>query len=169
MNQIEFLQITASFKDKVFRLAKRLLISTEEAEDATQEILVKLWSKNESLVAINNIEAFAMTMTKNYCLDQLKSRRAGNVKISHDNFTDKSARLDKILEDGDSLNWVEKIINQLPEQQKLIIQMRDIEQYDFEEIAKILEMNETAIRVALSRARKTIRENMSKIHRYGIE
>ncbi|SEA96487.1 RNA polymerase sigma-70 factor, ECF subfamily [Flavobacterium gillisiae] len=169
MNQIEFLQITASFKDKVFRLAKRLLISTEEAEDATQEILVKLWSKNESLVAINNVEAFAMTMTKNYCLDQLKSRRAGNVKISHDNFTDKSARLDKILEDGDSLNWVEKIINQLPEQQKLIIQMRDIEQYDFEEIAKILEMNETAIRVALSRARKTIRENMSKIHRYGIE
>jgi len=169
MNQIEFLQITTPFKDKVFRLAKRLLISTEEAEDATQEILVKLWSKNESLVAINNVEAFAMTMTKNYCLDQLKSRRAGNVKISHDNFTDKSARLDKILEDGDSLNWVEKIINQLPEQQKLIIQMRDIEQYDFEEIAKILEMNETAIRVALSRARKTIRENMSKIHRYGIE
>lgn len=169
MNQIEFLQITALFKDKVFRLAKRLLISTEEAEDATQEILVKLWSKNESLVAINNVEAFAMTMTKNYCLDQLKSRRAGNVKISHDDFTDKSARLDKILEDGDSLNWVEKIINQLPEQQKLIIQMRDIEQYEFEEIAKILEMNETAIRVALSRARKTIRENMSKIHSYGIE
>jgi RNA polymerase sigma factor (sigma-70 family) len=169
MSQTEFLQITALFKDKVFRLAKRLLISTEEAEDATQEILVKLWSKNESLVAINNVEAFAMTMTKNYCLDQLKSRRAGNVKISHDNFTDKSARLDKILEDGDSLNWVEKIINQLPEQQKLIIQMRDIEQYEFEEIAKILEMNETAIRVALSRARKTIRENMSKIHSYGIE
>lgn len=169
MNQIEFLQITALFKDKVFRLAKRLLISTEEAEDATQEILVKLWSKNESLVAISNVEAFAMTMTKNYCLDQLKSRRAGNVKISHDNFTDKSARLDKILEDGDSLNWVEKIINQLPEQQKLIIQMRDIEQYEFEEIAKILEMNETAIRVALSRARKTIKENMSKIHSYGIE
>lgn len=169
MNQIEFLQITALFKDKVFRLAKRLLISTEEAEDATQEILVKLWSRNESLVAISNVEAFAMTMTKNYCLDQLKSRRAGNVKISHDNFTDKSARLDKILEDGDSLNWVEKIINQLPEQQKLIIQMRDIEQYEFEEIAKILEMNETAIRVALSRARKTIRENMSKIHSYGIE
>lgn len=169
MNQIEFLQITALFKDKVFRLAKRLLISTEEAEDATQEILVKLWSRNESLVAISNVEAFAMTMTKNYCLDQLKSRRAGNVKISHDDFTDKSARLDKILEDGDSLNWVEKIINQLPEQQKLIIQMRDIEQYEFEEIAKILEMNETAIRVALSRARKTIRENMSKIHSYGIE
>jgi RNA polymerase sigma-70 factor (ECF subfamily) len=169
MNEIEFLQITAPFKDKVFRLAKRLLISTEEAEDATQEILCKLWSKNENLFKFNSVEAFAMTMTKNYCLDQLKSKRAENRKISHDNYTDKSPRLDKILEDGDSLSWVEKIINQLPEQQKLIIQMRDIEQYEFEEIAKILKMNETAIRVALSRARKTIRENMNKIHSYGIE
>lgn len=50
MNQIAFLQITNPFKDKVFRLAKRLLISKEEAEDATQEILGKLWSKNESLL-----------------------------------------------------------------------------------------------------------------------
>jgi RNA polymerase sigma factor (sigma-70 family) len=169
MNEIEFLQITAPFKDKVFRLAKRLLISTEEAEDATQEILCKLWSKNENLCQFNSLVAFAMTMTKNYCLDQLKAKRAENIKISHDNFTDKSPRLDKIVEDGDSLKWVEKIINQLPEQQKLIIQMRDIEQYEFEEIAKILKMNETAIRVALSRARKTIRENMNKIHSYGIE
>ncbi|CAM2914482.1 RNA polymerase sigma factor [Flavobacterium frigoris] len=169
MSQTEFLQITAAFKDKVFRLAKRLLISTEEAEDATQEIFIKLWSKNQNLIAFNNVEAFAMTMTKNYCLDQLKSKRAGNVKISHYDFADKSARLDKIVEDEDSLKWVEKIINQLPEQQKLIIQMRDIEQYEFEEIAIILEMNETAIRVTLSRARKTIRENMIKIHSYGIE
>jgi RNA polymerase sigma-70 factor (ECF subfamily) len=169
MNEIEFLRITAPFKDKVFRLAKRLLISTEEAEDATQEILSKLWIKSENLFKFNSVEAFAMTMTKNYCLDQLKSKRAQNVKISHDNYTDKAPRLDKVVEDGDSLNWVEKIINQLPEQQKMLIQMRDIEQYEFEEIAKILQMNEIAIRVALSRARKTIRENMTKIHSYGIE
>ena len=67
------------------------------------------------------------------------------------------------------MDWVEKIINQLPEQQRMIIQMRDIEQYEFEEIAKILDMNETAIRVALSRGRKTIREFMSKTHDYGIK
>ena len=47
--------------------------------------------------------------------------------------------------------------------------MRDVEQYEFEEIAKMLNMNETAIRVALSRARKTIRETMQKTHSYGIE
>lgn len=169
MNQNEFVQLTTPFKDKVFRLAKRLLTSTEEAEDATQEVLVKLWSKNGSLDGFNSIEAFAMTMTKNYCLDQLKSKRAGNLKIVHTNFTDREPSLDKKVEDSDSLNWVERIISQLPAQQRLLIQMRDIEQYEFAEIAKITEMNETAIRVALSRARKTIRESMTKTHNYGIK
>jgi RNA polymerase sigma factor (sigma-70 family) len=168
MNQIEFLQVIAPFKDKVFRLAKRLLVSTEEAEDATQEVLVKLWNKNESLAAYSSVEAFAMTMTKNYCLDQLKSKRAGNLQIVHSNYTDRQPSLQQQLEDTDSLEWVEKMINDLPEQQRLIIQMRDVEQYEFAEISKILDMNETAIRVALSRARKTIREKMTKTHLYGI-
>lgn len=168
MNQNEFMLLVAPFKDKVFRVAKRLLVSTEEAEDATQEVLVKLWTKSESLSAYNSVEALAMTMTKNYCLDQLKSKRAGNLRIVHTNFTDREPLLQQKMEDTDSLNWVEKVINQLPEQQRLIVQMRDVEQYEFAEIAKILEMNETAIRVALSRARKTIREFMIKTHRYGI-
>lgn len=169
MNQNEFVQLISPFKDKVFRLAKRLLISTEEAEDATQEVWVKLWNKNKSLDGFNSIEAFAMTMTKNYCLDQLKSKRAENIKLVHNNFTDGQPGLDKKVEDIDSLNWVEKIINQLPEQQRLLIQMRDIEQYEFAAIAEIVNMNETAIRVALSRARKTIRESMTKTHSYGIK
>ena len=58
MNQNEFVLLITPFKDKVFRLAKRLLVSTEEAEDATQEVLVKLWSKNENLVEYSSVEAF---------------------------------------------------------------------------------------------------------------
>jgi RNA polymerase sigma factor (sigma-70 family) len=168
MNQSEFILLITPFKDKVFRLAKRLLVSTEEAEDATQEVLVKLWGKKEDWSAYNNVEAFAMTMTKNYCLDQLKSKRAGNLKIVHNNYTGREPGLDKKVEDSDSLKWVEKIIENLPEQQRLIIQLRDIEQYEFKEIAVIVGMNETAIRVALSRARKTIRESMTNTHNYGI-
>ena len=167
MTQNEFVHLTNPFKDKLFRLAKRLLVSTEEAEDATQEVILKLWNKKENLSQYNSLEAFAMTITKNYCLDQLKSKRAQNLKIVHNNFTDNEASLQQKLEDQDSLNWVEKIITQLPIQQQIIIQMRDIEQCEFEEIAVTLEMNETAIRVALSRARKTIREFMLKTHRYG--
>jgi RNA polymerase sigma-70 factor (ECF subfamily) len=169
MGQNEFVKLIAPFKDKVFRLAKRLLISSEEAEDATQEVLAKLWTRNKSLDDYNNVEAFAMTMTKNYCLDQLKSKRAGNLQIVHADFANNEPSSEKILEDKDSLDWVEKIINNLPVQQRLIIQLRDIEQYEFEEIAKIVDMNETAIRVALSRARKTVREYLTKAHSYGIK
>jgi RNA polymerase sigma-70 factor (ECF subfamily) len=169
MNQNEFVLLITPFRDKVFRLAKRLLISTEEAEDATQEVWVKLWHKNERLSGYGSVEAYAMTITKNYCLDQLKSKRAGNMSIAHSNFTDRDPSLQQKVEDKDSLDWVEKIINQLPEQQRLIIQLRDVEHYEFEEIAKVVGMNETAIRVALSRARKTIRESMTKTHNYGIQ
>lgn len=168
MNQKEFMQLVNPFKDKVFRMAKRLLVSTEEAEDATQEVLVKLWHKNDNLNEYKSIEAVAMTMTKNYCLDQLKSKRAGNMRIVHNNFTDREAGLHKQVEDKDTWDWVEKIMNDLPEQQKLIVQMRDIEEMEFEEISEILGMNESAIRTALSRARKTIRETITKTHHYGI-
>ena len=54
MNQFDFIKIINPFKDKLFRLAKRLLVSTEEAEDATQEILVKLWNKNDGLEKYNS-------------------------------------------------------------------------------------------------------------------
>ncbi|QYJ68181.1 RNA polymerase sigma factor [Flavobacterium litorale] len=169
MNQSEFIKITNPFKDRMFRLAKRLLVSTEEAEDATQEVLVRLWKNRKKLETYASVEALAITITKNYCLDQLKSKRATELRIVHTNFTDGQAGVDKQAEDRDSWKWVEKIMDTLPEQQKIIIQMRDVEQYDFEEIAKMMDMNETAVRVALSRARKTIREALIKKHSYGIK
>ncbi|AWH85377.1 RNA polymerase subunit sigma-70 [Flavobacterium album] len=169
MNQSEFIKVISPFKDRVFRLAKRLLVSNEEAEDATQEVLVKLWNNKGKLESYSSVEALAMTMTKNYCLDQLKSKRATEMRIVHSNYTDRQAGLQQQAEDRDSWSWAEKIMETLPEQQKLILQMRDIEQYEFEEIAKIMDMNETAVRVALSRARKTMREELTKTHSYGIK
>jgi RNA polymerase sigma factor (sigma-70 family) len=169
MNQSDFINVITPFKDRLFRLAKRLLVSTEEAEDATQEVLVKLWNNKAKLESYTSIEALAMTMTKNYCLDQLKSKRATEMRIVHSNYTDRQAGLQQQAEDRDSWSWVEKIMETLPEQQKMILQMRDIEQYEFEEIAKIMDMNETAVRVALSRARKTLREELTKTHSYGIK
>jgi RNA polymerase sigma-70 factor (ECF subfamily) len=169
MNQFEFIKAITPFKDRVYRLAKRLLVSNEEAEDATQEVLVRLWNNKNKLDAYSSIEALAMTITKNYCLDQLKSKRATELRIVHSNFTDGQASLQKQAEDKDSWEWAEKIMNTLPEQQKMILQMRDVEQNEFEEIAKIMDMNETAVRVALSRARKIVREELIKMHSYGIK
>ena len=113
MKQSEFLNVVMPFKDKLFRLAKRLLVSREEAEDATQEILMKLWSKNESIGKYNNIEAFAMTMTKNFCLDRLKSKQAGNLKLVHSNYGDDNSSLQRQVEANDSVGWVQKIMEEL--------------------------------------------------------
>ena len=169
MNETEYLKIVTPFKDKIFRVAKRLLVSFEEAEDATQEVLIKLWNHRQKFKDYNSPEAFAMTMTKNWCFDRLKSKQAQNLKIVHNNYEDHSQSLQKSIEVNDSLQWIDKHIEALPEKQKLIIQLRDIEQYEFSEIAKILDMTEAAIRVSLSRARKSVREKLTKTHNYGIK
>lgn len=168
MTQHEFMHIVTPFKDKLYRLAKRLLVSSEEAEDATQEILMKLWAGKSKMGRYKNVEAFAMTMTKNFCLDRLKSRQSGNLKLVHSNYQEKQTPLQQQVEARDSVSWVERIVQELPEQQRLILQLRDVESYEFEEIAKVVEMKPTAIRVALSRARKTVREKLLEKHRYGI-
>ena len=168
MTQSEFLNVVMPFKDKLYRLAKRLLVSSEEAEDATQEILMKLWAKNNKISSYKNVEAFAMTMTKNFCLDRLKSKQSSNLKLVHSNYTDESSSLQKEVEVKDSLSWVEKIMEELPEQQKMVLQLRDVEQYEFEEISELLDMKPTAIRVTLSRARKAVREKLLQRHSYGI-
>jgi len=169
MTQKEFLNIVMPFKDKVFRLAKRLLVSTEEAEDATQEVLLKLWKNKDKMEGYKNVEAFSMTMTKNFCFDKLKSKQAQNLKIVHNNYEDGNTSLQKQVEVNDSVSWVGKIIEELPEQQRVIIQLRDVEEYDLDEIADMLNMNNTSVRVNLSRARKALREKLTSTHNYGIK
>ncbi len=168
MQQKEFINLVMPFRDKLYRMAKRLLVSREEAEDATQEVLLKLWDKSESMSNYRSVEAFAMTMTKNFCLDRLKSKQAGNLKLVHSNYQDENTSVQRKIETEDSIRWVEKIMDELPEQQKMVLQLRDIEDYDYEEIAEMLDMKPTAIRVTLSRARKTVREKLMEKHSYGI-
>jgi RNA polymerase sigma-70 factor (ECF subfamily) len=167
MTEREFSKTIVPFKDKLFRLAKRLLVSADEAEDAVQEILLKLWKGKDKIKNYNNPEAFAVTMTKNYCLDRLKSKQAGNLKIVHSNYQN-SENLERKIEANDGANMVFKIMETLPEQQRMILQLRDVEQFEYAEIAEMLESNETAIRVSLSRARKTVREHLIKQYNYGV-
>ena len=167
MNQTEFISTVMPFKDRLYRIAKRLLVSNDEAEDAVQEVFLKLWSKKDKMAEYRNPEAFAITMTKNYCLDRLKSKQATNLKIVHSNFHT-SENLEKAVEANDGVELVFKIMERLPEQQKMILQLRDVEQFEFAEIAEMLDTNETAVRVSLSRARKTVREQLIKNYNYGV-
>ncbi len=167
MKSKEFIFLLEPFKDKLFRIAKRLLVSHEEAQDATQEVIVQLWKQKDKLNEYKSVEALAVTMTKNYCLDQLKSKRAQNLKIVHSNYRDWNPGIEQKIEEQDNTNWIGKIVATLPENQKLVFQLRDIEGHEFEEIANMLEISETNARVLLSRARKTIKEALIKKHQYG--
>lgn len=167
MNQTEFLETILPCKDKLYRLAKRLLVSKDEAEDAVQEVFLKLWKGREKIQNYKSPEAFAITMTKNYCLDRLKSRQASNLKIVHSNYKN-SENIERQIEGIEGVELVTKIMKTLPEKQKIIMQLRDIEQFEFAEISQMLEINETAIRVALSRARKVVREQLIKQYNYGV-
>ena len=167
MEQKEFLNTILPYKDTLYRLAKRLLVSSDEAEDAVQEVFLKLWKVRDKIDNYRSPEAFAVTMTKNYCLDRLKSKQASNLKIVHNNYKN-SENIERTIEGNEGVELVTKIMETLPEKQKMIMQLRDIEQFKFAEISQMLEMNETAIRVALSRARKVVREQLIKQYNYGI-
>ena len=167
MEQKEFLNTILPCKDTLYRLAKRLLVSSDEAEDAVQEVFLKLWKGRDKIDNYRSPEAFAVTMTKNYCLDRLKSRQASNLKIVHSNYKN-TENIERSVEANEGVELVTKIMQTLPEKQKMIMQLRDIEQFEFAEISQMLEINETAIRVALSRARKVVREQLIKQYNYGV-
>ncbi len=150
-------------KDKLFRLAVFLLKNREEAEDAVQEIYLKLWSIKESLKKYNNMEAVMMTMTRNKCLDKLKTKRE---KFSSLNENINNQPYTSVMEQSvqqDMVAQAKQFMNRLPEQQKIIIHLRDIEGYEYEEIKEITGFDLNYIRVNLSRARKSIRTSLIKL------
>ena len=166
-----FLNDIDQIRDKVFLITKRILISQEEAEDATQEVIVKLWQMDATKRnGFRSIEAYSVTMAKNYCLDRLKSKQAHNLSLNEKIGNSKmSDSLQTKIEQTDELNWVGNLIDQLPERERMIIQLREIEQYDFDEIASILNLPEGTVRVYLSRIRKKIRKQFLEIQNHGIK
>jgi len=129
---------------------------------------LKLWKHRKKLKRYDSPEAFAITMTKNHCKDQLKLKSNNNLRIVHSNYADGQRSLQKQVEAKDELAIVRTLIKSLSQREQTLIQLRDIEQMDYSEMAKALEMKETAIRVGLSRARKKIRTKLLTIHRHGI-
>ena len=83
------------------------------------------------------------------------------------NFENATDFLQNKIELRDELKWVEQLIDQLPEKERILIQLREIEQYEFEEIASILNLPEGTVRVYLSRIRKKLRKQFLEIQNYG--
>lgn len=154
------------FKNKLFRLSIRMLCDAQEAADTVQDVYLKLWKMREQLHQIDKPEAMAMTMTKNLCLDKLKTKHRSVNDNNPVNMMDERVNPELQYEFQETSQAIEHFINLLPEQQKWVMHLRDIEHYEFEDIETITGMNLNHIRVNLSRARKTVREQLIKLNSY---
>lgn len=155
----EFQNHIFPFKDRIYRLARWMMNHNEEAEDVVQEIFLKLWVKRNELDKYNSVEAFIMRMTKNLCLDKLKSKVNSTSVDMKDHFQDNSPSPLRKTEMTDTMAILKTIISKLPHQQRLVMQLRTIEGYNNNEITEITGMSANNIRVMLSRARKSVRES----------
>lgn len=163
-----FKQHILPVQGRLFRLAQFFLRNREEAEDAMQDVLLRLWTNRQQLDTYHSVEALAVQMTKNLCLDRLKS--PARQKMADDSglitAQDESVSPYRQTELTDSIGLIRRLINELPEQQKFILHLRDVEEYSFEEIETITGLSINNIRVILSRARQRLRESYVKTNNY---
>ena len=166
MTTEEFKSEVLPIKNKLYRFALRILGDREEAQDIVQEIFVRLWSKRDKLREYRSLEAFAMTMTRNLCLDKIKSPSSRKETFDESTAMTDSRNPYTSTELSDTMKMVRMAMQALPEQQRMVIHLRDIEGCDFDEIAEVTGMSLNNVRVNLSRARKKIRDTLIKIHNY---
>lgn len=166
MNSIEFKHTILSLSQRIYPMAARMLRDDEGASDAVQEIMIKLWNKRRQLKQHPNVAGFVFLTARNYCLDQIKFKKSQQ----KENYC-----LDEIAEtyaDPGSSEFkevfmiVQQIMNELPENQKEVILLRDIDGFEFDEIVSLTNLKIEHIRVLLSRARKQIRIQLEKIYSY---
>ncbi len=142
----------------------RILGNNAEAEDALQEIMIRLWARRKQIEQHPNIPGFVFLTARNYCLDLLKKRKLNmddsvlQVKLSA------SPNGQEKLEREDLNKMLGKILQKLPEQQREILVMRDIDGYEFIEIAAVMQLKPEHIRVLLSRARKRVGRELEKVY-----
>ena len=151
-----------SLKNEMFRFAKKFLMSADEAEDVVMDLMMKFWQKKQELLAVENLKSFVMRSVKNECLNRLKHHE---VKLGFASQTKHTSELYQI-ETNNMREQILGFISQLPEKQKMVIHLKDVEEYEISEIAGIMEMEENAVRVNLMRARQKVKESINKLYAY---
>ena len=153
------------FKDKLYRLALGIVGNTYDAEDIMQELLIKLWKRIDQYNEIENKEAWCMTVTKNLSIDKIRSRKVPIHSIDDYTFLrDSDITPDKKLEDSDRMSRILSLVNELPDKQRMIVYLRDVEGYSYKEIAEITENTLDFVKVSLHRARKTLKAALIKMN-----
>jgi len=162
MSQERFKAEILPLRQKLFHIAQHILVEEDEAEDAVQEVLLKLWHTRDSLNKYDSAAAYATTVTKNHCLDRLKVKSRTDLLDDSYNTRAGTDNPHLQLERKNTEEILKQIIEKLPPLQQAIIRMKDMEEYEVVEIAEITGTTVEAVRVNLSRARKKVREDYLK-------
>jgi RNA polymerase sigma-70 factor (ECF subfamily) len=161
----EYTSLIASIKDTAYRLALRIVGDSSLAEDILQDVYEKVWRARDAVLHSEHPRAYVCRITHNLAIDRLRERgRERGIYIDRYGATDGNAQADF----SDMAALTQQIIATLPPKQQLIIHMRDVEGYEFDEIAAIAECDETSVRMNLSRARKRVREELINAMNYGV-
>ena len=160
MREISFKNDILPLGDAIFRLALRITCNRQEAEDIVQDTLIRLWEGRDRLGEINNLSTYALTICRNLALDHKERFENQNISLDeavHDRLNnDKTPDEQLIVQQKHE--QVGRIIQQLPEKQRTVIQLRDIEGKNYQEIADITGMTVADVKVSLFRARQTLKQ-----------
>jgi RNA polymerase sigma-70 factor (ECF subfamily) len=164
MNAAEFKQQFLPLHRMMYWTAWRLSGNAQEAEDMVQEAYLKLWTKRSELPKMNSPEAYCITLVRHLYMDRFRGNCLQVVDTTTEDLPLLNAEnIERRLEARDLSDKVKEGILKLPEQQRLIITLKDVEDRSFDEIAHLTSLSEGNIRVLLSRARKAIREEFGKL------
>ncbi|MFA6794413.1 MAG: RNA polymerase sigma factor [Proteiniphilum sp.] len=156
MNAQQFQDHILCYSDKLYRMALSVLKDKSLSQDAYQELMMRLWEKRKQLEVIENRQAFLLTSMRNLCLDMLRKQPTNGELSPHAAYPDPGPH--QLTEEADTVNTINRMIDLLPEMQRTIIRMKDVEEMEITEIAGMMSITENAVAVNLSRARKKLRE-----------
>lgn len=157
-------------KNKLFRFAQSILRDDDLSKDVVQETMIKVWEKRNDLGRIQSLEAWCMTMTRNFALDKLRSKHHKTLDLNegvNKEYDERSPY--QLVEIGNTMEVIDSIVSNLPLKQKETFQLRDIEGFTYQEISEITGYNINDVKVNIFRARKIIRINLLKLNSHGLE
>lgn len=170
MKKISFRNDVLPLKNALYRLALRITLNREEAEDIVQDTLIKVWNKRESWDEIGSIEAFSLTICKNLALDHLKrsSRQDSQIGGAAEEKPDGLSSPYEQMLHKDRMTLIRRLVDALPEKQRCCMQLRDFEGKPYKEIAEIMEISEEQVKVNIFRARQAIKQRFKQLDNYGL-
>lgn len=169
MQKIDFRKDILPLKDKLFRLALRITFDRAEAEDIVQETMIRVWNKRDEWNELESVEAYCLTVARNLAIDRSEKKDSQTVEltIEAEQTPDASSPYDRLV-NKERLKLVHRLVGELPEKQRLIMQLRDVEGKSYKEIAAALRLTEEQVKVNLFRARQKVKQKFIDIDNYGL-